>query len=80
VECDSIIRFSGATNNNAWLGTVNGSDNAYYVNSNGNVNNNNNQTNTYVVAPALPSARSGLRIWTVGKGFRIPVFCRFLQG
>lgn len=43
----------GADNNYAWLGTVNGSNNAWYVNQNGNVNNNNNQNNSYVVAPAL---------------------------
>ena len=51
-ERDSNSSF-GASNNNAWLGTVNGSNNAWYVNSNGNVNNNNDQTNSYVVAPAL---------------------------
>ena len=50
----------GASNNNAWLGTVNGSNNAYNVNSNGNVNNNNNQNNSYVVGPAL-LASSALR-------------------
>lgn len=43
----------GASNNASWLGTVNGSNNAWYVNSNGNVNNNNNQNNSYVLAPAL---------------------------
>ena len=37
-SCSSL----GATNANAWLGTVNGSDNAWNVNSNGNVNGNNN--------------------------------------
>ena len=37
----------------AWLGTVNGGNNAWYVNSNGNVYNNNDQNNDYVVAPAL---------------------------
>ena len=43
----------GASDYASWLGTVNGSNNAWYVNSNGNVNNNNNQNNSYVLAPAL---------------------------
>lgn len=37
----------------AWLGTVNGSINAWYVNSNGNVSNGNFQNYNYVVAPAF---------------------------
>ncbi len=41
----------GASNNNAWLGTPN-NNNAYYVNSNGNINNN-DQSNSYVLAPAF---------------------------
>ncbi len=51
-ECNSHSSF-GADNANAWLGTANGSNNAWYVNQNGNVNGNNNQNNSYVVAPAL---------------------------
>lgn len=43
----------GCPSSSAWLGTVNGSNNAWYVNSNGNVYNNNNQNNDFVVAPAL---------------------------
>lgn len=37
----------------AWLGTVNGSINAWYVNSNGNVSNGSFQNYNYVVAPAF---------------------------
>ena len=48
-EHDSHSSF-GADNNKAWLGTPNDSDNAYYVNSNGNVNNN-NTSNSNVCAP-----------------------------
>ena len=64
----------GASNNNAWLGTYNGSNNAYYVNSNGNVNNN-NQNNSYVVAPALLRTDMLRYIWHK-KGFHasIPVY------
>ena len=43
----------GTSNSNVWLGSVNDSNNAWYVNSNGNVNSNNNQSNSYVLAPAF---------------------------
>ena len=62
----------GTTNNNAGLGTPNGSDNAYYVNSNGNVNNNNNTSNSYVCAPCF-SKSAALRDCSLRKGLRFSV-------
>jgi hypothetical protein len=52
VTGSSIYSSFGAANNNAWLGSPNGSGNAYNVNSNGNVNNN-DTSNDYVLAPAF---------------------------
>lgn len=63
----------GASNNYAWLGVENDSNNAWYVNSNGNVNNN-NRGNSYVVAPAfmiLPVNAFPGEI----KGLHVPVLC-----
>jgi hypothetical protein len=64
--------FSGATGGDAWLGTVYGSDYAYFVGSNGNVVSYSYQTNTYVVAPAFNLDLSKVKISgttiTVGNG------------
>lgn len=62
----------GASSSYSWLGTVNGSSNAWYVNSNGNVNNNNNQNNSFVVAPALFGPYI-LRDMRQKKGFPVSV-------
>lgn len=43
----------GASDSHAWLGTVGGSNNAWCVNSNGNVDYDDYQGNSYVVAPAF---------------------------
>ena len=43
----------GCPGDYAWLGTVNGSNNAWYVNSNGNVYYCGNQHNDFVVAPSF---------------------------
>ena len=55
IAAASAYQSFGTNNNYAWLGTPN-NNNAYYVNSNGNVNNN-NTNNSYVCAPAFPRAR-----------------------